>query len=88
MSIIDSGHDPRATRATIDTIRHDRQTAFGGALRLGGLLADWSPVKTVQALALIAIEKGTGRLDAPALAGPPTSLMANWQRAAENSSPI
>ena len=43
--------------------------------------------KTVQALALIAIEKAAGRLDHPALVVAPTSLMANWRIEAERFVP-
>ncbi|MGJ0532782.1 MAG: hypothetical protein ACR65W_05875, partial [Methylocystis sp.] len=34
VSIIDSGHDPRATRTTIAAVSPNRQTALGGGLRL------------------------------------------------------
>ena len=43
--------------------------------------------KTVQALALLAIDKAQGRLDGPALVVAPTSLMANWRREAERFAP-
>ncbi|MGJ0531886.1 hypothetical protein, partial [Methylocystis sp.] len=32
VSIIDSGHDPRATRTTIAAVSPNRQTALGGGL--------------------------------------------------------
>ena len=41
----------------------------------------------VQALALIAIEKASGRLETPALVIAPTSLMANWRLEAEKFAP-
>ncbi|MGJ0532777.1 hypothetical protein, partial [Methylocystis sp.] len=33
VSIIDSGHDPRATRTTIAAVSPNRQTALGGGLQ-------------------------------------------------------
>ncbi|MGJ0534440.1 MAG: hypothetical protein ACR65W_14485, partial [Methylocystis sp.] len=36
VSIIDSGHDPRATRTTIAAVSPNRQTALGGGLRKTG----------------------------------------------------
>ena len=55
---------------------------------LGGVLADDMGLgKTVQALAHLAIEKETGRLDRPALVIAPTSLMHNWQREAQRFTP-
>jgi superfamily II DNA or RNA helicase len=55
---------------------------------LGGVLADDMGLgKTVQALAYLAIEKASGRMDRPALVVAPTSVLANWQREAERFAP-
>lgn len=55
---------------------------------LGGVLADEMGLgKTVQALAHLAIEKGAGRLDRPALLVCPTSLVPNWRAEAERFAP-
>ena len=55
---------------------------------LGGILADDMGLgKTLQALALIASEKASGRLTSPALIIAPTSLMSNWQREATRFAP-
>ncbi|MCL2716343.1 MAG: SNF2 family helicase [Alphaproteobacteria bacterium] len=57
-------------------------------LRIGGVLADDMGLgKTVQALALIAVAKAAGRLEAPALILAPTSLMTNWRREAARFAP-
>ena len=56
--------------------------------RLGGILADDMGLgKTVQALAHLLIEKQAGRLDCPALAVLPTSLVFNWQAEAARLAP-
>lgn len=48
--------------------------------QLGGILADDMGLgKTVQALAHLAIEKASGRLQQPCLIIAPTSLMFNWE---------
>jgi superfamily II DNA or RNA helicase len=55
---------------------------------LGGVLADDMGLgKTVQALAHLAIEKESGRLDRPALVITPTSVVGNWRREAERFAP-
>ncbi|PFH09924.1 helicase-like protein [Collimonas sp. PA-H2] len=55
---------------------------------LAGILADDMGLgKTAQALAHLLIEKQTGRLDLPALAVLPTSLIFNWQAEARRMAP-
>jgi superfamily II DNA or RNA helicase len=55
---------------------------------LGGVLADDMGLgKTVQALAHIAVEQDTGRLDRPALVVCPTSLIPNWRAEAARFAP-
>lgn len=57
-------------------------------LELGGILGDDMGLgKTLQVLAHILTEKHAGRLDAPALAVMPTSLVANWQDEAARFAP-
>jgi superfamily II DNA or RNA helicase len=61
---------------------------FLRAAGLGGVLADDMGLgKTVQALAYLAIEKASGRMDRPALVVAPTSVLANWRREAERFVP-
>jgi len=56
--------------------------------RLAGILADDMGLgKTAQALAHLLIEKQAGRLDLPALAVLPTSLVFNWQAEARRMAP-
>ncbi|SDY50397.1 Helicase conserved C-terminal domain-containing protein [Collimonas sp. OK242] len=56
--------------------------------RLAGILADDMGLgKTAQALAHLLIEKQAGRLDLPALAVLPTSLIFNWQAEARRMAP-
>jgi superfamily II DNA or RNA helicase len=55
---------------------------------LAGILADDMGLgKTAQALAHLLIEKQAGRLDLPALAVLPTSLIFNWQAEAKRMAP-
>jgi superfamily II DNA or RNA helicase len=55
---------------------------------LAGILADDMGLgKTAQALAHLLIEKQSGRLDCPALAVLPTSLVFNWQAEAKRIAP-
>jgi len=55
---------------------------------LGGILADDMGLgKTAQVLAHILLEKQSGRLDCPALAVLPTSLLFNWQAEAQRIAP-
>jgi superfamily II DNA or RNA helicase len=55
---------------------------------IGGVLADDMGLgKTVQALAHLAIEKASGRMDRPALVVAPTSVVANWRREAQRFVP-
>jgi len=55
---------------------------------LGGILADDMGLgKTAQVLAHILLEKQAGRLDCPALAVLPTSLLFNWQAEAQRMTP-
>ncbi len=55
---------------------------------LGGILADDMGLgKTVQALAHIAVEKASGRMDRPCLVVSPTSVVANWAAEAERFTP-
>jgi superfamily II DNA or RNA helicase len=61
---------------------------FLRAAGLGGVLADDMGLgKTVQALAYLAIEKASGRMDRPALVVAPTSVLTNWRREAERFVP-
>ena len=61
---------------------------FLRAAGLGGVLADDMGLgKTVQALAYLAIEKASGRMDCPALVVAPTSVLGNWRREAERFVP-
>ena len=58
------------------------------AQNLAGILADDMGLgKTAQALAHLLIEKQAGRLDLPALAVLPTSLIFNWQAEARRMAP-
>ena len=55
---------------------------------LAGILADDMGLgKTLQVLAHLLVEKEAGRLDLPALAVLPTSLMAHWQAEAQRHAP-
>ena len=55
---------------------------------LGGVLADDMGLgKTVQALAHLAVEQASGRMDRPALVVAPTSVIGNWRREAERFAP-
>lgn len=55
---------------------------------LGGILADDMGLgKTVQALCHIALEKASGRMQAPILIVAPTSLMFNWRMEAKRFCP-
>ncbi len=55
---------------------------------LAGILADDMGLgKTAQVLAHVLLEKQSGRLDRPALAVLPTSLLANWQAEAARHAP-
>jgi len=57
-------------------------------LEVGGVLADDMGLgKTLQTLAHLLMEKQAGRLDRPALAVMPTSLIPNWMDEAENFTP-
>jgi superfamily II DNA or RNA helicase len=57
-------------------------------LEVGGVLADDMGLgKTLQTLAHLLIEKQAGRLDRPALAVMPTSLIPNWMDEAEHFTP-
>lgn len=57
-------------------------------LKLGGILADDMGLgKTAQTLAFLLHEKQRGRLDKPALAILPTSLVFNWRREAARIAP-
>jgi superfamily II DNA or RNA helicase len=61
---------------------------FLRAAGLSGVLADDMGLgKTVQALAYLAIEKASGRMDRPALVVAPTSVLPNWRREAERFVP-
>ena len=58
------------------------------AQHLGGILADDMGLgKTAQALAHVLLEKEAGRLDLPALAVMPSSLLFNWQAEAARMTP-
>lgn len=58
------------------------------AAGLGGVLADDMGLgKTVQALAYLAIEKASGRMDRSSLVVVPTSVLSNWRREAERFTP-
>jgi superfamily II DNA or RNA helicase len=58
------------------------------AQNLAGILADDMGLgKTAQVLAHLLVEKNAGRLDRPALAVLPTSLIANWQSEAARHAP-
>ena len=55
---------------------------------LGGILADDMGLgKTVQALAHIAVEKQSGRMDLPCLVAAPASVVYNWQAEAAKYTP-
>jgi superfamily II DNA or RNA helicase len=55
---------------------------------LAGILADDMGLgKTVQALAHLARERASGRMDHPSLIVAPTSLMTNWRQEAERFTP-
>ena len=57
-------------------------------LEVGGVLADDMGLgKTLQALTHLLMEKQAGRLDRPALAVMPTSLIPNWMDEAEHFTP-
>jgi len=57
-------------------------------LEVGGILADDMGLgKTLQTLAHLLLEKQAGRLDRPALAVMPTSLIPNWMDEAEHFTP-
>jgi len=61
---------------------------FLAAAGLGGVLADDMGLgKTVQALAHIAVEQATGRLDHPALVVCPTSVVPTWRAEAGRFAP-
>ena len=58
------------------------------AQHLAGILADDMGLgKTAQVLAHVLLEKQAGRLDVPALAVLPTSLLANWRNEAARHAP-
>ena len=75
------------------TLRHYQEQGLGWLqfLReagLSGVLADDMGLgKTVQALAHLAVEQDSGRLDRPALVVCPTSLVPNWQAEAARFAP-
>ena len=60
---------------------------LGGAGLCGVLADDMGLGKTVQALAHLAVEQATGRLDRPALVVCPTSVVPNWRAEAARFAP-
>lgn len=81
---------PEGLNATLRPYQHEGLSWMQSLreLEVGGVLADDMGLgKTLQTLAHLLMEKQAGRLDRPALAVMPTSLIPNWLDEAENFTP-